>query len=172
MGLAGIRNKARNCLIMGRPRTPPEERFWAKVDRTGDCWLWRGAKSSAGYGYFRPYPDTQMRAHRYSWILSHGHIDDDELILHKCDVPLCVRPDHLFTGSQHENVHDCIEKGRFVTGTKNGMSKLTDGDVQRVRDLLAAGKSQSEIGRLFGVSQTAIWSIAHERCWPAGPRLR
>jgi hypothetical protein len=92
-----------------------EARFWAKVQKTDSCWLWTGCKSR-GYGRFRSRGNkvTSQRTHRVSWEIAHGPIPDGLKVLHRCDTPACVRPDHLFLGTQKENVWDSIQKGRHV----------------------------------------------------------
>jgi hypothetical protein len=93
---------------------PGAIRFWRKVDKSGDCWLWRGGTSRKGdliYGAFGlGGPDCS--AHRASWILSFGPVPPGLLVCHECDTPLCVRPTHLFLGTYQDNVDDMIRKGR------------------------------------------------------------
>jgi hypothetical protein len=89
-----------------------EERFWSKVDRSGDCWLWIGAKDEEGYG-FQKILGRMWHASRVSWKIAHGDIPDGLLVLHKCDNPPCIRPSHLFLGTQKENIADAMRKGRF-----------------------------------------------------------
>jgi len=95
------------------------ERFMQKVNKLSDdkCWEWLAAKNSRGYGKFSY--DGQMRiAPRVSWILLNGPIPAGMSICHKCDNPGCVNPNHLFLGTQYENVQDCIDKGRFPFGNR------------------------------------------------------
>jgi len=92
------------------------ERFWKKADKSGDCWLWTGSKMSSGYGSFNFYGNVQL-AHRVSWILKYGPIPigydfHGTCVLHKCDTKLCVNPDHLFLGTNADNVADMLAKGR------------------------------------------------------------
>lgn len=74
------------------------------------CWLWIGALR-AGYGNFW-YKGKNESAHRVSWLLHNGKIPDEKCVLHKCDMPSCVNPDHLFIGTQRDNVIDAVSKGR------------------------------------------------------------
>lgn len=90
--------------------TSTEARFWAKVDKTGDCWVWTAATNPKGYGQF--YVEGMRLAHRVSWILAHGPIPDDLCVLHRCDHPPCVNPAHLFLGTYADNNHDRDAKGR------------------------------------------------------------
>jgi hypothetical protein len=89
-------------------------RFWAKVDKTTDCWLWTGGKHRQGYGQISIARKMAL-AHRVSYELEVGPIPPGMSVLHKCDVPGCVRPDHLFTGTQKDNMADCARKGRTVS---------------------------------------------------------
>lgn len=94
-------------------------RFWSKVKKTESCWLWTGHATGSGvqHGKFalgrvdgKPF---NVQAHRFSWYLSYGQIPDDLNACHYCDVPLCVRPEHLFIGTQATNLLDAIQKGRL-----------------------------------------------------------
>ncbi|HXI15150.1 MAG TPA: HNH endonuclease signature motif containing protein, partial [Chloroflexota bacterium] len=101
-------------------RQAPEDRFWAKVDQNGpipahcpelgQCWLWTGAKQGSGHGSFRVGKLTQ--AHRFSWELTHGEIPDGLVVCHLCDVPACVRVEHLTLGTMAWNNGDKAAKGR------------------------------------------------------------
>lgn len=90
--------------------------FWSRVDKSGDCWLWTGARDGKGYGRL-----GNKVASRLSWELSHGPIPRGKLVCHKCDNPPCVRPDHLFLGSPADNFYDMVAKGRGVRPTKAGI---------------------------------------------------
>ena len=108
------------------------ERFFQNIDKQDNgCWIWIGcrAKSTEKMIYGRFYMNGKTYyAHRVSWILHNGKIPDKLQINHECDVPLCVNPEHLYPGTQKENVRDCIERGRCgdkrCFGSKNGRSKL------------------------------------------------
>lgn len=101
-----------------------EERFWEKVEKSDGCWLWTGSTIS-GYGYLHSGDKLvrkPLRAHRASWAIHHGPIPDGLWVLHHCDTPLCVRPDHLFLGDRRANMLDAARKGRICTV---GKSRLT-----------------------------------------------
>jgi hypothetical protein len=95
-----------------------EERFWSKVDKSGECWLWLGAKGDKGHGLFW-FAGRQDGAHRVSYILAHGPIPDGFWVLHNCpdgDEPSCVRPAHLWLGTVTDNNRDMFAKGRGAVG--------------------------------------------------------
>jgi hypothetical protein len=90
-------------------------RFWAKVDCTKECWTWTASVfTQTGYGQFALTPRKPVNAHRMSWELSFGDIPSGMYVLHKCDNRSCVRPDHLFLGTQKDNMVDMSNKGRHV----------------------------------------------------------
>lgn len=98
------------------------ERFMSKVEVSDGCWLWKGG-ASGRYGSFW-YQGRVHHAHRASWALAHGDElpPDDIVVCHACDVPLCVRPSHLFLGTQLDNMQDAARKGRSASNA-NGRWK-------------------------------------------------
>jgi len=118
-----------------------ESRFWSKVNKLGpdDCWEWIGGKyTSTGYGKFSLIKDSgknsDMGAHRYSYILMHGKIPSDMMVCHMCDNPPCVNPNHLFLGTAKDNAWDSIRKGRNAFGERGGTSKLKEEQVRDIKD--------------------------------------
>lgn len=86
-------------------------RFWAKVAKTDSCWLWTAAKNDKGYGKFF-FRHRLWFAHRVSYTVHRGTVPHGIKVLHRCDTPLCVNPDHLFLGTQKDNLRDMAEKRR------------------------------------------------------------
>lgn len=101
----------------------PLPRFWSKVQKSEDpegCWLWTGALNEKGYGFFKVEP-KQLKAHRFAYEQFVGPIPEGLQVNHHCDNPACVRPDHLYVGTQQENRQDAVRRGRTATGERNGM---------------------------------------------------
>jgi len=168
-----------------KPRTnlrPLPDRFWAKVAKTEGCWLWTAAHSrrrNATYGHFGVGRRVRM-AHRVSWMLSNGPIPGGAQILHRCDTPLCVRPDHLFLGTQADNVRDMWAKGRgravsgaahparrpgARVGERNGRARLTPDEVRRIREMRADGMEYREIAAHFGVATPTVQHVVSRKNW-------
>lgn len=104
---------------MARRSPPLEKFFWSRVDQSSDgCWPWLGRVTGRGYGTIKIGEfGKEILAHRASWMISsHMEIPDGLQICHACDNPICVRPTHLFVGTQSQNIQDAIEKGRFKLG--------------------------------------------------------
>lgn len=143
----------------------PEQRFWAKVDKTPACWLWTGAKAGSGYGICT-INGKNYSAHRLAWQWANGiPVPEGKVLLHKCDNPVCVNPDHLAPGSQQHNVSDRVNKGRSAKGKNNGRAKLKKKDVKKIKNLRNKGWTESAIAKLFGVGRSTISNILHGRTW-------
>lgn len=143
-----------------------ESRFWAKVDKSGDCWLWTAHLRSDSYGSFKN-KETMQLAHRVSWELHFGQVPDGMCVLHRCDVRSCVRPDHLFLGTQVDNMADMVAKGRAgsTAGELSGMAKLTEGDVLDIRTVHALGGSFSAIARAYGLHHSTVRAAINGKTW-------
>ena len=146
------------------------ERFWAKVRKTDSCWIWTAATDHNGYGAIlsvakRP-GNCMIGAHRGSWLIHYGPIPLGKGVLHKCDCSLCVRPDHLFLGDQLTNVRDMIGKNRMPRGKDRAFAKLTDEQVQEIRNLYASGNHfQRELAKQFGIAYQTVGNIVRGETW-------
>lgn len=160
--------RACGCPVCGRGGTL-EERFWAKVDKEHGrkmphmdtpCWEWTGSSHCKGYGQFRN--GKMVKAHVFSYELHHGPIPLNSnkrglYVLHHCDNPRCVRPDHLFLGTAYDNLLDAAQKGRRC---------LTPDNVREIRELWDSGEWTSvELGTTFGVSDVTIRKVVRREVW-------
>jgi hypothetical protein len=152
--------------IVALARMNPLDRFLRHVQKTETCWLWTGAKSHSGYGVFGwgGKGGKQSSAHRFIFEHYNGPLTRDIVVCHTCDVKTCVRPDHLFAGTQADNLEDMRRKGRRKrTGPAGG--QLTDIDIPVIRSLYAAGLSQAAIAKRYGVNQTTISRVILRQIW-------
>lgn len=182
-------------------------RFWSKVRKTPHCWLWTAGVDKDGYGKFQitgrgaRFPGDRpvqkhVRAHRLSWELTHGTPAPSGLVtIHRCDVPACVRPNHVRFGTQGDNRADCYAKGRNATGDRSGrrlhperypsgsqhpsrlhpermargerhgLSKLREADVMDIREQHAAGTSSRMLAARFHCNRSTIIGIVSRRSW-------
>ncbi len=147
-----------------------EERLWHKVDKSGDCWEWYGSHDEHGYGHINIGKNKKEKTHRLSWEFANGPIPDGLCVLHHCDNPKCVRPDHLFIGTTKDNIQDCIAKGRFVflksrPGELNNHAKFTDGDIRVIRNLYEDGMKPKDIQEFMGVNRSCFHKIVTRKAW-------
>ena len=142
-------------------RKSATERFWANVDKSGDCWEWMASKNTYGYGCLR-FEGKQGQAHRFSWFLHHGEIPKGMLVCHTCDNPGCVNPAHLFLGTPKDNTLDAVKKGRMGAGEANGRAKLSNDDVLSIRE---DDRTSRVIGLDYGVQASAIRKIKRRESW-------
>ena len=133
--------------------------------KTG-CWEYEGARDCKGYGRIW-YVNNTIMAHRASYLMHVGPITDGLFVLHHCDNPPCVNPEHLFLGTAKDNTHDMMRKGRRpdFKGEDVGKAVLTEDKVRLVRALLIAGKSRQEVADTFKVTLSCIDAIKHGRNW-------
>lgn len=157
-------------------RKPPEQRFWAKVDKDGPivpgmttpCWVWTGAKGKQGYGHLLFSAQKIKKAHRVSYEIHFGIIDPKKDICHHCDNPSCVRPDHLFEGTTRDNILDMERKGRAYhpRGNNSGQAKLTESDVINIRKLYKQdGMTYKKLASMYQIGKTTISHIIKYRTW-------
>lgn len=148
-------------------------RFWSKVDKTtwSPCWIWTASRDVYGGMEVR---GRRISAHRMSFFLSNCTINDELNVLHRCDVPTCVNPDHLFQGTQLDNMRDKVKKGRVGScvpknpckGEKNFNAKLTAEDVISIRDGFKSKREKyPKIAARYGVSGVLIGRIIRRKAW-------
>jgi hypothetical protein len=136
------------------------EKFNKKVLKTDDCWIWLGSKTSDGYGKIE-FHDVSYRAHRISYEI---HYSDPGvyLVLHTCDNPACVNPNHLILGTHEHNVADRVRRGRSAVGEKSGRAKLKEKDIYEIR---GSNLSNRELAKLYGMDETTIGKIRNRKLW-------
>ena len=132
-------------------------RFWKKVDKSGDCWEWTAAKNRSGYGRFGVNGINKL-AHRVVMGDPEG-----KCVLHHCDNPGCVNPDHLYIGDHADNAHDRSERGR---GSHFHYYKLGAHEVLTIRSWYArGGHSYRTLSKIFGVTKRCIGDIIINKTW-------
>ena len=145
-----------------------ESRFWAKVkklDGIDSCWVWIARQDDDMYGRFC-YNGKTIKATHYSWKLYTGRLVPKSLIIcHKCDHPYCVNPNHLFIGTRKDNSEDMVSKGRSSMGEKQGLSKLTEGQVRLIRELRLSGITTKQLSNQFSCSKNTIGDICRGKTW-------
>lgn len=149
-----------------RRKTPLTERFWPRVEKTATCWLWRGAIDPRGYGRIGlgGREDGVGLTHRVAWELTHGPIPDDTCVLHYCDVPTCVNPDHLYLGDRITNNADMREKGRHAHGENHKNARLSDADIVAIRTRWATSRvSGMTLAAEYGITRGYLYSIVQGR---------
>ncbi|MDE2096668.1 MAG: HNH endonuclease [Patescibacteria group bacterium] len=168
-----------------QPQYTPSDikRFWSYVEKSDDpseCWFWKGTQSSDKMNYGRFWHAGRLEeAHRAAYVIANGPIGEGLHCLHRCDHPLCVRPDHLFLGTNDDNIRDKIQKGRTVKGRsykeaalspgqkgeRHWKSRLTAEQVQSIHERRARGERLRSLASEFGLSETHVSEIARGRTW-------
>lgn len=138
-----------------------ERAFWAKVNITDGCWLWTATTNNKGYGNFK-FNKKYVGAHRASWMIHNGPIPKGKFVLHTCDNPPCVNPDHLFIGTNEDNLKDMAKKGRSTRGEKNVNAVLTE---ERVIAIRADIRTQDAIAAAYNISQRQVSRIKRKLNW-------
>ncbi len=173
----------RSPVVNSIDQLPPvsqwEARFWDSAKRGEGCWEGVGAKGTRGYGDFY-IPRKGYRAHRIAYLLTHGTVEVGLLVCHTCDNPSCVNPDHLWTGTQKENMQDAKSKGRIYSladwanntgnknrGENNPSARLTPGQVQEIRQMATAGIGPNRIMSAFKISRSQVYRIVNWHQWTA-----
>jgi HNH endonuclease len=161
-------------VIYNQHNLPPiEERMRNYVETPGPletpCWIWQGAPdTSDGYGHIR-WNGTDYLAHRASWIFHVAPISDDLHVLHHCDTPLCVNPDHLWRGTDADNVDDMWAKGRENPAKRTGNAVLNEVGVALIRYFIECGWSPTELARRYQIGRRTIRNIRSWETWKHVP---
>lgn len=182
----------KSCVVLPNERRSYTERFWERVDKDGPipehrpdlghCWVWTARRIAWGYGGFW-VNRRNMAAHRFSWELHNGPIPEGLWVLHACDNPPCIRPDHLFLGTVIDNNLDKLRKGRQAkgethgaytkperrvrqTGSQHGRAKLDEIKVTEILRRYSTGDvTQKELAVAYGVTPTAIRKVVKRIGW-------
>ncbi len=168
-------------------------RFRSKTERVGECLEWGGYRDKDGYGIFHvnrhPY-----RAHRIAYLMAYGDLPN-LFVLHACDNPCCVRPEHLHLGTQKDNMREMVGRGRslrgaassrrryperyprgdahharakpecLARGSRHGRARLTEEAVTQIRAAAARGESRASLARRFGVSYDTVRLVCNRVTW-------
>ena len=131
-----------------------------------DCWLWEGAADKLGYGRVNIGKHRTHLAHRIAYEAANGPIPKGQCVLHRCDTPACIRPSHLYLGTQKQNAADREERGRSPRGEARPNSKLTNEAVKIIREeAKERTTSLRGLGRRFGVELSSIRQVLSGRTW-------
>lgn len=149
-------------------RTNVPTDLWRRVQigASDECWPWIGGCRPNGYGIFS-LNGRNVATHRLAYELGHGVAPGDRLVCHSCDNHACCNPAHLFLGTNRDNTHDALTKGRLVfpRGARHGQSRLTERQVVEIRRRRAAGERGIDLAREFGVDPSTITKAVRGVCW-------
>lgn len=136
------------------------------VKKRNGCWIWKRKKGYYGYGH-TTYRSKSMSVHRVSWIVFKGEIPNGLCVCHKCDVPSCCNPEHLFLGTHKQNTRDMMQKKKVFdfVGEKNNQAILTNEIVLEMRKLKREGKRTIDIARQFNVKRATCSNAIHRVSW-------
>lgn len=143
-------------------------RFWSKVRPTPTgCWEWTAYRNNHGYGQFTVRKGVFYTAHAVSYAITHGPIQPGMSICHRCDNPPCVRPDHLFIGTQSDNAIDMFSKGRATRsrGVDRANAVLSEDDVRHIKEAATYRGLIKDLASEYGVSTTTIRKIRTGKKW-------
>jgi hypothetical protein len=145
-----------------------EQAFWKFAQKSKGCWKWNGEIDKDGYGRMKlPHSKGKRLAHRASWQVHNGEIPKGLCVLHKCDNPPCVNPDHLFLGTNRDNSDDMVRKNRQARGSKSGRAILTESDVLKIRKMYKSnGHNIVAISKAFPqVKRVSIHDVVYRYAW-------
>ena len=146
---------------------PIADRFWEKVKRGPGCWEWQASKASWGYGQIgRGRKGAGVyRTHRLSWEINNGPIPEGMCVLHKCDNPPCVRPDHSFLGTLSDNTNDAARKGRMPRGESHPNTILTEVKINEIKEFIKSGLTQRVVADKYGISSSTVSNVIRGKTW-------
>lgn len=178
-GIPVLRHKCRKsktsvCPKCSRPTAL--ETFLNRVQKTDGCWIWIGSIDKRGYGTItigKGESQKTWRAHRLSLFLHGNTPPDEKFVLHRCDNPKCVNPDHLFFGTAKDNSDDMIRKGRNLTGEDLPQSKLNWKKVNQMRSCKSRPRGwQRKFAQKFQISESVVSEIVSYKMWiPKAPAV-
>jgi HNH endonuclease len=151
------------------------DRFWRYVspEPNSGCWLWTTQHDKDGYGRLGRSPwegGRETIAHRLAWTLLVGPVPGGLWVLHHCDNPTCVNPEHLFLGSPLDNVADMVSKGRKAitrfSGEAHPRAKVSAAEVSDIRRRRRAGEGVRALAREYGLHHTSVLSMLRGKTWP------
>jgi hypothetical protein len=167
--------------VKGFVKVPLEKRFWSKVNKNAPngCWEWTGSNT---HGYGQIWVNGRLhRANRVSYEIHFGEIPDGLFVCHKCDNPACINPDHLFLGTNSDNMKDCSLKGRIgfqkypwiihlkkkhtSKGEKHSQAKLKEDQVVQMRRLFNDGMSIKNIAAIYKINPSHVGKIIRFKYW-------
>lgn len=174
---SGTLSKTKSCgCLLREKRDSFENRFWKHVHKTDGCWNWNGvtdeSKQRGSMRRGRANEGSILVSH-VSWIIHNGEIPPGLFVLHHCDNGHCVRPDHLYLGTQKQNMLDAFKRGRHgfqrnrkvTVGENNPNAKLTWEMVRDIRSKHQGGSTASELARFYQVTTVSIYHIVKNQSW-------
>lgn len=164
-------------MIKNKTNVNPD-RFWSKTDKNGPimpgmasrCWMWTSGSDRYGYGRFS-IGGIKYKSHRIAWLITNGAIPESTdhhgiCVCHRCDNRICVNPDHLFLGTNADNIRDRDSKGRISRGDAHYAAKLRSSDILSIRSRYSVGRiTMMSLALEFGVSSQTIGKIINRRIW-------
>lgn len=149
------------------------KRFWSSVDKNGlvmphmdtSCWIWIKGTNVYGYPIFN-FNYKQYRSSHFAYELENNvYLSSGEQLNHICDNKVCVRPFHLYIGTQQENIQDRNNRGRQAKGSNHGKAVLTENRVRNIRKLYSDGHRQIDIAQTLELPRYLVWQIVHNKTW-------
>lgn len=153
---------------MAPPVRPIKDRILERIKKIDSgCWVWQGAIFKDGYGAIGIRRTGSKRAHRVAYEAFKGQIPDGLWVLHRCDTPACVNPEHLFLGTPSDNTKDMLSKGRrqVLRGENHPMSRFSERFVWALRKLDRFGIPIADLARMYGLSYFAVHQLCRGRGW-------